>query len=230
MSENAEKTLDQVKNENSILWSELTKRNEQYMIGLDRALTQANYDEESKHTLYNKMMKELVDAQKTGKTARQLYGTVSECAANILVNPADAEVKTRSADWLIAVDGGLLLGSLFALISGISLLTNSGEDVAGMGLITLIMNFIVGGIAMLIISKYTPNPDAPKGEKGFGKYIFATTAAMLLWMLIMTASMMLIPVSVNIALSAWVYIAIAAIGFAAKVYLKKKYHIVGGIL
>lgn len=222
--------IKQTKVENQALWHTLTKRNEQYMLGLDRTLRAANLEEERREEIYNKMMKELVDAQKTGKTARQLYGTVSECAANILVNPADAEVKTRSADWLIAVDGGLLLGSLFALISGISLLTNSGEDVAGMGLITLIMNFIVGGIAMLIISKYTPNPDAPKGEKGFGKYIFATTAAMLLWMLIMTASMMLIPASVNIALSAWAYIAIAAVGFAAKVYMKKKYHIVGGIL
>ena len=81
MSEN---TLEQTKNENSVLWSELTKRNEQYMIGLDRALTQANYDEESKHTLYNKMMKELVINQKSGTTARQLYGTVSECAENVL--------------------------------------------------------------------------------------------------------------------------------------------------
>jgi uncharacterized membrane-anchored protein len=224
------KSVAQMKVENKALWQSLTKRNEQYMLGLDRTLRAANLEEARREEIYSKMMRELLDAQKTGKTARQLYGTVSECASNILVNPTDNEVKVRSTDWLIALDGGLLLGSLFAMISGVSLLTNSGEDVIGMGLISLILNFIVGGIAMLIISKYTPNPDAPKGEKGFGKYIFATTAAMLLWMLIMTVSMMLIPATINIALPAWVYLGIAGVGFGAKVYLKKKYHIVGGIL
>ena len=224
------KSVAQMKVENKALWQSLTKRNEQYMMGLDRTLRAANLEEERREEIYNKMMRELLEAQKTGKTARQLYGTVSECASNILVNPSDNEVKVRSSDWLIALDGGLLLGSLFAMISGIFLLTNSGEDVIGMGLISLILNFVVGGIAMLVISKYTPNPDAPKGEKGFGKYIFATTGAMLLWMLIMTVSMMLIPASINIALPAWIYLGIAGIGFAAKVYLKKKYHIMGGIL
>ena len=177
------------------------------------------------------MMRELLDAQKTGKTARQLYGTVSECASNILVNPTDNEVKVRSTDWLIALDGGLLLGSLFAMISGVSLLTNSGEDVVGMGLISLILNFIVGGIAMLIISKYTPNPDAPKGEKGFGKYIFATTAAMLLWMLIMTVSMMLIPASNQYRFACMGVPWNRGCRFWLRKYImKKKYHIVGGIL
>jgi uncharacterized membrane-anchored protein len=46
----------------------------------------------------------------------------------------------------------------------------------------------------------------------------------------MTVSMMLIPATINIALPAWLYLGIAGVGFGAKVYLKKKYHIVGGIL
>ncbi|CZQ85495.1 DUF1129 domain-containing protein [Trichococcus ilyis] len=223
------KSVEQLKVENKALWQSLTKRNEQYMLGLDRTLRAANLEEGRREEIYNKMMRELAEAQKTGKTARQLYGTVSECASNILVNPADAEVSVRSSDLLIAMDGGLLLGAIFALISGVSLLTNSEEGVIGMGLISLILNFLVGGITMLVISKYTPNPDAPKGEKGFGKYILATTGAMLSWMLIMTASMMFIPASINVAMPAFAYIAIGAVAFAAKIYLKKKYHIMGGI-
>ncbi|MGP6140369.1 MULTISPECIES: DUF1129 domain-containing protein [unclassified Jeotgalibaca] len=229
MSENTEKTLEQLKNENNALWSELTKRNEQYMVGLDRALKQANYDEENKHVLYNKMMTELVSNQKSGTTARQLYGTVSECAENILQQHEESIVPERSPNWLIAIDGGLLLGSIFALISGISLLTSDANVQPGMGIISLILNFIAGGLSMLVISKYQPDPNAPKGKKGYGKYIAATTIAMLFWMLAMTATMALVPPAINISLSAPAYLVIGGLGFALKFYLKKKFTITGGL-
>lgn len=229
MSENAEKTLEQTKNENSVLWSELTKRNEQYMIGLDRALTQANYDEESKHTLYNKMMKELVTNQKSGTTARQLYGTVSECAENVLQRQEATVSSERSPDWLIALDGGLLLGAIFALISGTSLLTAGENTQPGMGIISLILNFIAGGLSMLIVSKYQPDVNAPKGKKGYFKYIGVLILSMVFWMLAMTATMVLVPPAINISLPATAYLIIGALSFALRVYLKKKFNITGGV-
>lgn len=225
---NTEKTLEQLKAENQALWQQLTKRNEQFMVGLDKILIEANYDEEKKHNRYNKMMNELVANQRAGVTARQLYGTVSECAENILQEQEDE--PTRSPDWLIAVDGGLLLGSIFALISGITFFTADTEAAQeGMGIISLILNFVVGGIAMLIISKYTPNPDAPKGQRGYGKYIGATTLAMVLWMLTMTLTMNLIPKSLNMPLPPVAYLIIAAVGIGAKMYLKRKFRITGGL-
>ncbi len=226
MSEN---TLEQTKNENSVLWSELTKRNEQYMIGLDRALTQANYDEESKHTLYNKMMKELVINQKSGTTARQLYGTVSECAENVLQRQEATVSSERSSDWLIALDGGLLLGAIFALISGTSLLTAGENTQPGMGIISLILNFIAGGLSMLIVSKYQPDVNAPKGKKGYFKYIGVLILSMVFWMLAMTATMVLVPSAINISLPATAYLIIGALSFALRVYLKKKFNITGGV-
>ena len=226
MSEN---TLEQTKNENSVLWSELTKRNEQYMIGLDRALTQANYDEESKHTLYNKMMKELVTNQKSGTTARQLYGTVSECAENVLQRQEATVSSERSPDWLIALDGGLLLGAIFALISGTSLLTAGENTQPGMGIISLILNFIAGGLSMLIVSKYQPDVNAPKGKKGYFKYIGVLILSMVFWMLAMTATMVLGPPAINISLPATAYLIIGALSFALRVYLKKKFNITGGV-
>lgn len=225
----SEKTLEQTKNENSVLWSELTKRNEQYMIGLDRALTQANYDEESKHTLYNKMMKELVTNQKSGTTARQLYGTVSECAENVLQRQEATVSSERSPDWLIALDGGLLLGAIFALISGTSLLTAGENTQPGMGIISLILNFIAGGLSMLIVSKYQPDVNAPKGKKGYFKYIGVLILSMVFWMLAMTATMVLVPPAINISLPATAYLIIGALSFALRVYLKKKFNITGGV-
>ena len=221
------KPLEEKRMENADLWKQFTKRNEQYMMGLDKILSQANYDEERKQKKYHQIMSELVVSQKTGTTARQLYGTVSECADAVLKQKDEA--PARSSDFLLAVDGGLLLGSIFALISGVTLLTSKQPDTLGMGIISLIMNYVVGGIAMLIISKYTPDPNAPKGKKGYGKYILATTLAMLLWMMTMTLTTGLIPLSINIPLPPVAYIVIGVIGFAAKIFLKKRYQITGSI-
>lgn len=228
MAENEEKTLEQTKDENKALWGQLTKRNEQYMISLDRTLTNASYDEDNKHILYNQMMTKLVLNQKTGVTARRLYGTVTECAENILQEHEEAILSERSPSWMIALDGGLLLGSIFSLISGVTMFT-SGSGQPGMGLISLILNFIAGGLAMLVISKYQPDQTAPKGKKGFGKYIIATTAAMLFWMLAMTVIMVVVPESINISMPPAVYLAIGIAGLAAKFYFKKKLHITGGL-
>lgn len=224
---NTEKTLEQLQAENQALWQQLTKRNEQFMAGLDKILTEANYDEKKKHVRYNQMMTELASNQRSGVTARQLYGTVTECAQNILQEQEDT--PERSPDWLIAVDGGLLLGAVFALISGITLLSENAQNQPGVGLISLILNFVVGGFAMLIISKNAPKPDAPKGQRGYGKYIGAVTVAMIMWMATMTLSQAFLPAAINPMLPPMVYLIIAGVALAAKFYLKRKYRITGGI-
>lgn len=223
------KTLEQQKIENAELWRQLTKRNEQYMINLDKILSQANFEEAKKADIFHGMMAEMVAAQKTGRTARQMYGTVSECAENLLQRGEENTPPKRSADWLIWLDGGLLIGSIFALISGVTLYTNPEQGTAGTGVISLIMNFLVGGLAMMIISKYMPNPNAPKGERGYGKYILSTVVAMLLWMLLMTLTNVYIPASINRALPALAYVIIGAVGMGVKILLKRKYRITGGL-
>ncbi len=78
------------------------------------------------------------------QTARQLYGT-TECTAVILEQqfPSDDEGERSAVEDL---DGGLLLGSVFTLITGFSLVrqeTNSEATINNMGLITLIVNYLV---------------------------------------------------------------------------------------
>ena len=47
------KSVAQMKVENKALWQSLTKRNEQYMMGLDRTLRAANLEEERREEIYN---------------------------------------------------------------------------------------------------------------------------------------------------------------------------------
>ena len=64
--------------ENRQLEQNLTKRNEQYIFDLKKSLKAANLSEEELALALHGILPELVAGQKTGKTARQLFGTVSE--------------------------------------------------------------------------------------------------------------------------------------------------------
>ncbi|WP_414839373.1 DUF1129 domain-containing protein [Carnobacterium sp. TMP28] len=223
-----ENTNEQVtaQEENKVLFGQLTKRNEQYMMSLDKALIAGNISEEKRVVIYNEMLKNLINGQKSGQTARQIYGTVTERTNDLLASPKDNNTG-RSEDWKIMLDGGLLMGAMFALITGLSAFIGKGQG-SEMGIITMILNFIIGGFVILLISKNVP--DKNKGKKGNTlRYILVSTSGMLGWMFIMTASMALLPSSINILMSAGVNIAIGVTAFAAKMYFKRKLNIHGGL-
>ena len=83
---NTQQTKEELQAANTALWEQLTKRNEQYMLGLDKVLTAANYDEDKRATLYNQMMTELAENQKTGVTARRrTYSSTTRRSTRTLV-------------------------------------------------------------------------------------------------------------------------------------------------
>ena len=214
------------KEENETLFQQLTKRNDQYMMSLDKALIAANISEERRVEIYNEMLKNLIEGQKSGQTARQLYGTVTERTNILLSAPKESETG-RSEDWKIVLDGGLMMGAMFAFITGISGFIGSGQG-SEMGIITMILNFIIGGFAILLISKNVPDKTKPK-KGSMLRYILVSSAGMIGWMVLMTASMTFIPSSINILMPAGVNIAIGVAAFAAKMYFKRTLNIRGGL-
>ncbi|WP_054658622.1 DUF1129 family protein [Apilactobacillus ozensis] len=56
----------------------LTKKNADYMFRFNRELTTTKLAAEKKAELVRQMIKELIDSQKHGVTARNLYGTVGQ--------------------------------------------------------------------------------------------------------------------------------------------------------
>lgn len=98
-----------------------------------------------------------------------------------------------------------------------------------MGIITLLINFLAGGIVILLISKNAPNRYAKEKKKGgFFRYILIIGVAMLAWMFLMTASMAFLPESINMSLPPIGYLIVAAAAFGAKLYFKRKWNIQGG--
>ena len=218
--------LTALKEENTALYAQLTNKNEDYMAKLDKRLIEANYPDDDKTRVFNDMLNAIVSQQSAGVTARKLYGTVTERYVEIVEGPqqtVDGKVE-RSEDWKLYVDGALMLGGMFALITGLSALFGNGANSTGMGIITLLLNFIVGGFVILAITKNAPT----QGVKGsLLRYILVSVVAMFGWIIVMTGSMAIIPPAINIVLPGIANLIIGAVAFAGKWYFKRKYNVKG---
>ncbi|MGO4928242.1 DUF1129 domain-containing protein [Fundicoccus sp. Sow4_F4] len=214
-------------------FNQLTKRSQQFLVSIDKKLTDGGLTETVKMPIYTEMLETLIEGQQVGQTARQIYGTPTECATSILnQNFQDQTEVTRSPDWQIALDGGLILGSVFTFIVGLSMMNANAEQpeaVLSMGLITLILNYLVAGWAMLQTSKVMPNMEAPKGKKGYFKYFGVSSLWMIVWVAVVTLSAAFIPSVINPIFPPMVYMVIGAATFGLRFYLKKRYNIVGGV-
>lgn len=214
-------------------FSQLTKRNRDFMLQLNRFVADGLTDE-AKEPIYQEMVDTLLQGQRTGQTARQLYGTPTE-VAEMVVNEYhhvgdDAAV---SPNWQIALDGGLLLGSFFTIITGFSLMNAESNDVEMtsnvMGIVTLIVNYIVAGLTMLITSKNLPDFEAEKGKRGYWRYFFVSIASMALWFLAISLTQVLLPRTINPALPGVVYLVVGIVTLVARYFLKKHLNIRGGV-
>ena len=209
------------------LKAKLTSKNEQYIYQLERSLKEAGFDEAQVEKELSVMLPEIVEKQKAGVTARQLFGTVTERVQSIVAGPVK-DPNEKSPDWQIAVDSGLLVGGLLALVTGVSLMLN--PETQAMGLVTLLINFVVGAYIMLAILKNTPKYDNPKGQRGYIRYLVVSTVALGAWLIVILGSQQFIPSFINITTGYEWYLLIGAAALAGRFYLKKKLNIVGSVM
>lgn len=213
--------------ENEQLVTKLTKRNEQYMHDLDKSLVKEGVDSQKRERIKHDMMTQLIDVQKKGGTARQLFGTVSDQTKVILHGgQKTGDAQDVSPNWQLYLDGALFMGSVFMILSALSATANQ------LGIVTLLLNYFLAGAAMLVISKATPqykhNTQTQQNKwKPLIIYFLMTGVAMVVWLIGMTA-LMLIPTAINPILPSSVYLLIGGVTLALKFYLKRKLNIRGG--
>lgn len=211
--------------ENQALLEQLTKRNEQYMHDLEKTLALANVSDAKLDKIKYDTMTQMVSGQKTGATARQLFGTVSEYSKQLLTTPT-AGTSAVSEDWKLFLDGGLLMGSLFMVISGF---TTTSET---LGILSLLLNYVISGIVMLLLSKaanrYQKSMQERRG-KAFFRYMIDTFSGMILWIGGVFAISAL-PEFMNPKIPQIACIVIGLATFALRFYLKKRLNIRGTII
>lgn len=225
-----EQELQTLVAENEIYEKQLTKRNEQYIFDLKKSLTAGNLSPELQAQALNQLLPEIVEGQKSGQTARQLFGTVTERTQKILEDPEPKRARTRNEIWL---DNTLLMFSFLALMAGLlPLMSKKGQVTQQNGLLSLIIASIAGGYAFYLIYKYIyqyDQPDADKSKRpGMFKSMLIMMGIMLIWMFVFTLTV-LIPPAINIVLDPFVYVVLAILVFGIRMYLKRKMNLQGSI-
>ncbi|BCA87048.1 membrane protein [Enterococcus saigonensis] len=213
--------------QNRELEPQLTKRNQQYIFDLKKSLEAANLSEAEMATALNEILPVLVKEQKGGKTARQLFGTVSERTEAILAKP---EPKKETKPILMWADNAMFIFGLFAVMLGLMRLFTKNSGQQTYGLLTLIIASLFGGYAFYLMYKYIYQYERPGADKSKRPKLWKTMLILVpvffLWILVFTVSAML---PFNIILDPFIQLVLGAAVFALRWYLKKKYNIEGSL-
>ncbi|GCF92380.1 membrane protein [Enterococcus florum] len=217
--------------ENRQIETQLTKRNEQYIFDLKKSMEAANLSEEERETALHEMLTTLVSEQKSGKTARQLYGTVSERLDAIVNKPEEKPISTRPS--LMILDNFMFLFGILTLVTGgMALFVSRGTQVATYGLTALLVASGLGAVIFymmyLLIYQYEyPGADKSKKPKTW-KAILALGSMTLAWFLIFNAAIFL-PTQLNPFIDPFVLVTIGAGFLALRYYLKKRFGIISSL-
>ncbi len=205
-------------------FSGLTKRNEDYLFHLDKALTEKNYDPEQKEQVLTEMYQELKEKQKQGVVATKLYGTVTEKAELIVNGPKKSEAPTELPKfWILALDNGLIMFIMFCIMyTLLGVFSPKQADVSG-GWITLLATSTIAGVGLAFFSRSMLSARKEKGKKRWIKTILITLELILIWV-VAFGVIAFIPVSINRTMEPIVYAILAGLGYLVRRYLKKKYN------
>ena len=205
-------------------FSGLTKRNEDYLFHLDKALTEKNYDPEQKEQVLTEMYQELKEKQKQGVVATKLYGTVTEKAELIVNGPKKSEAPTELPKfWILALDNGLIMFIMFCIMyTLLGVFSPKQADVSG-GWITLLATSTIAGVGLAFFYRSMLSARKEKGKKRWIKTILITLELILIW-IVAFGVIAFIPVSINRTMEPIVYAILAGLGYIVRRYLKKKYN------
>lgn len=205
-------------------FSGLTKRNEDYLFHLDKALTEKNYDREQKEQVLTEMYQELKEKQKQGVVATKLYSTVTEKAELIVNGPKKSEAPTELPKfWILALDNGLIMFIMFCIMyTLLGVFSPKQADVSG-GWITLLATSTIAGVGLAFFYRSMLSARKEKGKKRWIKTILITLELILIWV-VAFGVIAFIPVSINRTMEPIVYAILAGLGYLVRRYLKKKYN------
>ena len=223
----AEKRDDQIKNEDpKVLRSKLSNKNSDYVFRLEKELQkQGSLSREEAVQMTDKLLGEIIVAQRHGQPANGLYLASPAIKAEQLLHPKKKPVATPF--WQLAIDGAMLYLVIFVGFYGIiGLFENSKQPANSQrGILTLSTVGIVMGVLMV---KYNDWIMPKNGQRpSWGKMIlgFVGVAAVLfVWIWLLSLPVLRV---INPVLPGMANIVIAAIVFGLRYLFRRHYHLVG---
>ncbi|MEG0285467.1 MAG: DUF1129 family protein [Vagococcus sp.] len=227
--EESREELQQKVAQNRELMPQLTKKNDQFIFDLNKALEGSDISEEKKVLAMNDMLTQLVEGQKTGVTAKQLFGTPTEAIDHILNAP---EPPREMSFKTIMLDNFLMLFTMLAVITSLFSLFSKNGTASAQGITSLILGGISGAFSFYLIYKYIYVYDEPGADQSKRPGVLKTGGIMavsfLPWFLVMGVSAFL-PVAINPVLNPTITLVMGAATFGLRYWLKKKYNFQGAM-
>ncbi|HEL1639545.1 TPA: DUF1129 family protein [Streptococcus suis] len=203
---------------------ELTKKNQEFIhIATNQLIKDGKSDEEIK-TLLADILPTIIENQKTGITARSLYGPPSKWAA-AQTKQANNDLHNQEENdnpWLMWLDSSLLILALISGLNGILNFFNTGSQY---GIVTLLVIGFGVGAGMYMMYHFVYREQAKTGQrpnllKAIGVLVLATLA----WSIVFFLAA-LIPSSINPVVSPVFAVLLAAVSFGLRHLLRKKFNI-----
>lgn len=208
----------------------LTKRNADYMYRFNKALEKTKLTPEKKAKAVQEMVDELVEGQKSGKTAKNLYGDVADRVQFVVEGPkvqGTGVVFGGPNYWPNMIYNALTFFMIFNLMFGLmylfspKLMTTSQP----VGITAITVSALVAGFILPIMPRLFDLKVKHK-YNGWIRTVFVLLG-FVVWMALFYLAQML-PNVINPVLMPWPSIILGVLSIAAMMWIRRTYKIRGG--
>lgn len=200
----------------------LSKKNEDYLYRLRKLLIAGGKTNDEEAEIIDKLTPEILEAQRGGKTANQLYGAPTVKAEAILHAPKPAK---KIPYWQVGVDNTLLFFSLFAAFYGLMAMFSKQNQEATTGILSLIVISI--GVGAMMGYSYYINQRESKPPL-WKSLLWIVLFILVMFILIGVTS--IIPAMVNPHIPGIAYLILAALAFGGRWLFRRHYGISGRLM
>lgn len=204
------------------------------MYQLNKQLTKSNVAYAKRQELLQTTLKQLQEGQKTGKTAKAMFGTPTQHADHLL-HPKQEDSSQNLANqsmWLLAADNALIFLAIFTgMFAIMGWLSPKSLDVkinGTSGITSIILISILGGFIFSYVAKAVlPRVVHGKAKRPpFWRRALIILGGLVVWMVVFFAGNML-PNVINPRPNQVVYIVIALVAIGADIWFRRQFNIVG---
>ncbi len=203
----------------------LTKRNAEYMFKFNQAIAGTKLTPQKQAETVQQMVKELLEEQKKGKTARNMWGTVDERVQQIL-NPPKPKPDARRDYWPNAMYNALLFFVIFTFLYGITFFFAKGGTKGMMGITGIILSSIIAGLGIPAMTMVIQ--PGVKHKYPLWMRIIGLIGFLVVWIGIFFLAGLIPPV-LSPVLNPYVYLALGIIGAVGAFFVKRNFNITGGL-
>lgn len=213
----------------------LTRKNEEFMYQLNKQLDAQGAKADKKQEMIDQTISQLKAGQRSGKTAKQMFGTPTKHAHELLHPQKGTTGHELSSFGLLFVDNSLMFMAIFALMYGLLAFFSPDafadqKRVGTAGITAMIIIALTGGAAFAYMAKATqPVKNKKTGRwvrKPLGKRFLYIALAFVVWLGIYFLCSFL-PNVINPQMNKWAYVIIGVVAFAGDLYFRRAFNVVG---